>query len=99
MHEIYFFDISKNISLNIFNKIPELKDSVKSGIKDNLFLVKDNKVKSSFFAGNLELEYPYFECLVPKNDRIEFFLEGKGKAVEVIPGCEQLECTLLWISS
>lgn len=91
--KIYFFDLDKDINVDIFNKLPIMKDSLESGVKKNLFLVKDDEVKRSFYSGNLELSYPYFECLVPQNERINFFLEGRGRAVEVIPGCNQIECS------
>ena len=85
--------MSKNINPDVFNKFPLIQDSIASNLNKNVFLVKGDEVKRSFFSGNLELSYPYFECLIPMNERIDFFLEGKGRAVEVIPGCEQAECS------
>src|SRR3989338_11145593 len=32
--EIYFFNLGKNISLDTFNRIPLLKDSLQSGVKN-----------------------------------------------------------------
>ena len=85
--------MSKNINLDIFDKFPLIQDSIASKLNKNVFLVKGDEVKRSLYSGNLELSYPYFECLMPMNERIDFFLEGKGRAVEVIPGCEQAECS------
>ena len=85
--------MSKNINLDIFDKFPLIQDSIASNLNKNVFLVKGDEVKRSLYSGNLELSYPYFECLMPMNERIDFFLEGKGRAVEVIPGCEQAECS------
>src|SRR3989338_4348730 len=91
--EIYFVDLSKDINPDIFDKFPLIQDSIASNPNKNVFLVKGDEVKRSLYSGNLELSYPYFECLMPMNERIDFFLEGKGRAVEVIPGCEQAECS------
>ncbi len=91
--EVYFVDLDKEVNLEVFNKLPIIKDSLQSGIEDNLFLVKDNEVKRSFFVGNLNIGYPYYKCLKPRNERINFFLEGAGGAVDIIPGCMQPECT------
>src|SRR3989344_4668884 len=90
---IYFVDLEKEINLNAFDNLPVIKDMLRSGFKRNLFLVKENELKGSFYASNFELGYPYFKCLAPWNDKINFFLEGRGAAVDIIPGCSQPECT------
>src|SRR3990167_1337315 len=63
---IYFFDLTKEVSPENFRDVPILMDAVQSKSNDNVFVVKDNEVKSSFYAGNMELLYPYYTCFKPK---------------------------------
>ena len=91
--KIYFIELDKDVPLSIFNKLPIIKDSLKSKVKKNVFLVKNNKLVRSFYAGNLDFEYPYYTCLIPRSNEINFFLEGRGLKVKIIPGCAQPECT------
>tara|TARA_Y100000031_G_C8248733_1_gene399447 strand:+ start:1724 stop:3724 length:2001 start_codon:yes stop_codon:yes gene_type:complete len=91
--EIYFFDLSKDIDLDFLKHLPLLRDSVKSKAEKNIFLVKDNEVVSSFYAGNLDIQYPNYICFLPKFEKLNFFVEGKGRAASVFAGCFQPECT------
>ncbi len=90
--KIYFFDLSKKIDAEKFDDLPLIKDTLKSG-GNNLFLVKGKEVKRSFYAGNLEIEEPYYLCFVPKLERISFFVEGAGKSVKIIKAEGQPLCT------
>lgn len=91
--EIYFFDLSRDINLDFLGHLPLLKDSVESKAEKNVFLVKDNKLMDSFYAGNLDIDFPNYICFLPKSGKINFFLEGKGTKAAVFPGCLQPECT------
>lgn len=91
---IYFFDLNRNINPDDFKDIPILADSVKSR-SNNVFLVKDGKVKRSFYAGNLEMAYPYNICFAPKFDKISFFIESAGKSAKIASSCSQPECTFI----
>ncbi|TSC64212.1 MAG: hypothetical protein G01um101493_195, partial [Microgenomates group bacterium Gr01-1014_93] len=93
--KIYFFDLNKKINPEDFREIPIIKDTLKSGGNSNVFLVRGGEVKRSFYAGNLEMVYPYNICFVPKFDRISFFIEGAGKSVKVASACDQPECTFI----
>lgn len=93
--KIYFIDLDKEVPLDIFNKLPIIKDSLKSKVKKNVFLVKDNKILRSFYAGNLDFEYPYHTCFIPRSNKIYFFIESMGLKVKIIPGCTQPECTYI----
>ncbi|MBI2208484.1 DUF4215 domain-containing protein [Candidatus Woesearchaeota archaeon] len=93
--EIYFFDLSKDINLDFLNYLPLLKDSVESKAEKNVFLVKDNELMGSFYAGNLDIGFPNYICFLPKSGKINFFLEGKGTEAAVFPGCLQPECTYI----
>jgi len=93
--EIYFFDLSKDISLNFLNHIPLLKDSVQTKAQKNVFIVKDDEILSSFYAGSLRVGFPDYACLLPKFDKVGFFVEGKGAEVSFHTGCYQPECTYI----
>ncbi len=93
--EILFIDLEQSRDLSVFDKYPLIKDSLKSGIKKNVFVMKDSALISSFYAGNLEFAFPYYSCLIPKNNQVSFFIEGKGIKANLIPGCSQSECTII----
>lgn len=93
--EIYFFDLNKDINLDFIKDLPLIKDSLQSGINENIFLVKDDKVIGSFDAGNLNIGYPNYICFLPRAEKINFFVEGKGTAVSVFSACLQPECTFI----
>ena len=91
--EIYFFDLKKEINAEPFKEMPFLADSLESGVRENVFLVKDDEIIDSFYAGNISMEYPNYICFLPKFGNINFFLEGKGRNVNIYSGCFQPECT------
>ena len=89
--QVYLFDRSKKIDTEKFNSIPILMDSLKTGGNGNLFIVKDDDVLRSFYAGNMQINSTYL-CLKPRNGKILFFIEGAGKSVNVVPADEQPLC-------
>ncbi|MBI2660466.1 hypothetical protein HYX07_04860 [Candidatus Woesearchaeota archaeon] len=92
---IYFFDLNRNINPEDFKEVPIIKDTLKNSGGSNVFIVKNDDVKRSFYAGNLEMVYPYHICFVPKFGKISFFLEGAGKSAKVASACSQPECTFI----
>lgn len=95
---IYFFDLSKKINPNDFRGFPLIMDSLKTGSSNNVFLVREDEVKRSFYAGSLELLYPYNICFTPKFGKISFFAEGTGKSAKIAGECSQPECTFIPIN-
>ena len=91
--EIYFFDLDQNPNTEFIREIPLLSDSLESGVNKNVFLMKNDEIIDSFYAGDLNIEYPNYICFLPKFGNINYFLEGKGTSVGVYPGCLQPECT------
>ena len=77
----------------VFKSYPEISHSIENNAGDNVFIIKDNEVIKSFNAGSLDFIYPYHSCMIPRSDKIDFFLEGLGKRATVIPGCSQPDCT------
>ncbi len=92
--QIYFFDLNNDADAEMLNEMPIMKENLKTK-SDNVFLVKSNDIKSSFYAGNFEIAYPHFICFIPKSDKISYFLEGSVNSVFVTSATEQPECT--WI--
>lgn len=93
--QIYFFGNDKVTEPEIFKDIPLIKDSLKSGSQNNIFLVNEGKVKRAFYAGSLEMAYPYYICFMPKSGKISFFAEGAGKSARIAAACNQPECTFI----
>ncbi|MBI2658747.1 hypothetical protein HYX05_01430 [Candidatus Woesearchaeota archaeon] len=92
---IYFFDLNKTINPENFKSIPIIKDTLKSKGNNNIFLVKNGEVIRSFYAGNLDMVYPYHICFIPKFDSISFFIEGAGSSAKIAGSCDQPECTFI----
>ena len=91
--EIYFFDLDKSSNIVFVREIPLLSDSLGSGVKKNIFVMKNDEIIDSFYAGDLDIEDPHYICFLPKFGNINFFLEGKGTSVRVRPGDLQPVCT------
>ncbi|MCH8003151.1 MAG: hypothetical protein IH934_00835 [Nanoarchaeota archaeon] len=94
-NEILFFDLNQRdkIISSLTNLNPLIIDSIKSKVEKNVFVVRNNKILSSFYAGNLDIEFPNYICFLPKFEKIDFIVEGKGTSVSVVGGCLQPECT------
>ncbi|MBI2652888.1 hypothetical protein HYX00_05465 [Candidatus Woesearchaeota archaeon] len=60
---------------------PIIKDSIKSNIGKNVFLV-EKIAKESFYAGNISVDGDVL-CIDAKNNKISLRLEGKGNHVRV----------------
>ena len=90
--QLYLFDLNKNIDPEIFKDVPIIKDTLKNKGNYNVFLVKDHKVKSIAYAGNLEIENPYYLCLVPKHESVSVYGEGAGRSIKIIKYEDQPEC-------
>ena len=91
--EIYFFDLGKETDTENFNETPVMQDSLKSR-SNNVFLVKENEVKHSFYAGNMEIDNGYI-CFMPQFEKISFYVEGTGKSARISATDNQPECTLV----
>jgi len=94
-NEILFFDLNQRdkIITSLTNLNPIITDSIKSKVEKNVFVVRNSKILSSFYAGNLDIEFPNYICFLPKSGKIDFIVEGKGTSVSVVGGCLQPECT------
>lgn len=89
---IYLFDLSRKIGLENFNKVPVMKDSLNTSRNHNIFLVRENKVIDSFYSGNLEIDMPYYFCLLAMNEKMGFFAEGAANAAKITLPVEQAQC-------
>ncbi len=89
--EVYFVDTKKAKPEYFAN--PLIKDVIESKTEKNVFVVKDGKIESSFNAGDLQMAYPGYSCMVPRSGKVDTFAEGKRGGVDIIPGCYQVECT------
>jgi len=92
---VYFFDLEADINLEFLSHLPLIRDSVSSKAENNVFVVKDDIILSSFYAGNLDISFPNHICFLPKFEKINFFIEGMGQKVSVVSGCLQPECTYI----
>ena len=93
VEQILLFDHTKEINEDFFSDMPILEEAVKNKTRDNVYLIKNSDIASSFYAGNLDMQNPYYICFVPKFEKIAFSIEGKGTSVAVEADPNQPECT------
>lgn len=91
--KIFIFNLNKNINPNLFDGIPIIKDSLSSGTSNNVFLIKDEKVISLFYAGDMEIDEPYYICFNGVDGSIGFFVEGLSASVKIAIAPEQKLCS------
>ena len=70
-----------------------LKKLLKTRQGTTFILSKTATSLPSFYAGNLDMQNPYYICFVPKFEKIAFSIEGKGTSVAVEADPNQPECT------
>jgi len=78
--ELCLFDLEKKDA--IFKNLPEgfnplIIDSIRNNIKKNAF-VWGNNIFEPFYAGEIEINEPYFQCLKPIAGKVSFVIEGLG---------------------
>lgn len=94
----YFVNLNKKnemLSSKSLDSEPPIKDEVESDTGNNFFIMNGPKIVSATKLPGLSLDYPYNLCFDTKSSRaVKIEMEGRGGAgVNVIPYCEQLECT------
>ncbi len=83
INQVYILDLTKNIDPGNFNDTPIIKDSIKTKGDNNVFLVKNGEIKHLFYAGNFDIEEPYYMCLATKFEMVSFFVENAGRSIKV----------------
>jgi hypothetical protein len=81
--EICLVDIGK-VDSNLLGNHPLIKDSVESGVKQNVFLSGRDRFKSFYIEG-LQLSFPYFSCATPTESGVELQFESAGDKSIVTP--------------
>ena len=79
--ELCLVDLDKNKKNNILqnNELnPLIKDSIKSDVNKNAFIIGDS-IFEAYFIGDIEIDKdPYFICLKPVAGKVDFVIEGLG---------------------
>ena len=91
--EVYFVD-SDEVKETYFAN-PFIRESIESKSEANVFLIKDGQVKESFNMGELDFPFPGYTCMESAGSSFEFFAQGKGRGLSLVPGCYQKDCTLI----
>ncbi|MBW2975262.1 hypothetical protein KY366_06090 [Candidatus Woesearchaeota archaeon] len=93
--KVYFVDLKKDND-RLFRSLsdyPLIRDAIEDSTRQNAFLVKDDKVVSSFYAGNIELEKPYFLCSETSRKDLGLYLGGTGSSAALVNKECQYDCT------
>ncbi|MBI2131182.1 hypothetical protein HYU10_05455, partial [Candidatus Woesearchaeota archaeon] len=95
----YFVNLNKiKDDANAYKALDEeplIKNEVDSSTGNNFFIMNGQKMVSAAKLDGLSLDYPYNLCFDTKSSRtVSIEMIGRGRdGVNVIPYCEQLECT------
>ena len=90
--KIYFIDISKEMDDDFIDDFPIMGDSVESGAKENMFLMKDGEIVNNFYIGEISIVPPYYNCFKPAGDQIEMLLQGEDGKVLITHLMERYSC-------
>ncbi len=95
---IYFVDLSAfatlgDESLELLEEYAEMEDSVRSGAKKNVFLIKNNEIIDTFEMGDLNIGPPYYDCYITKTGILDIYLEGKKGEAGILKKDEKFDCT------
>ncbi|MBW2989102.1 hypothetical protein KY358_02155 [Candidatus Woesearchaeota archaeon] len=80
--ELCFVDLQDVDTSYILEK-PLIKDSVTSGINENIFLIGKGRIENIFVEGLALTNFPYFVCLRPNSGRIKLKIEGSGDKASI----------------
>jgi hypothetical protein len=87
IEELCLLDLTKREQISGVGH-PLIKDSIKSGVNRNGFILGGSTFES-FFIGNSEVEFPYFVCFKKQQGKIEFTIEGKGDRALILTHTEK----------
>ena len=85
IEKIYLVDTSLYVGPDELDNYPEIIGSVIGGAKNNLFLLKGERLKQAFYIGELNLLDPYYVCVKPRDGIFELYLKGLKTGVEIQP--------------
>lgn len=84
---------AQNANVNLIGQINNLllKDLIESGSSTNAFIMINDEVEQ-FDAGNIELAYPYYNCMDVEDGQIKYVIKGKGDHTLLVPIPTLSEC-------
>ena len=93
--KLLLLDLDKTATLDVssHNFLPVIKNSINARQKVNAFIIKDNEVVRSFFAGPLELSNPPYTCVRMRSDKAKVTYRGRGTGLQVDPSDYRYSCT------
>ena len=80
--DVCFIHTHPYMPTDINSDYPIMDDSVESGAKKNVFLIKDNTVEESFFIGAIALT-ENFKCFDVVANKIKVKFEGAGNHAKI----------------
>ena len=80
VEKIFFVDLEKDSTTltKSLTEYPMLQDAIASNTEQNVFMIKKGGVVESFYAGDIELQKPYYVCSDTTNSGLDLYLGGKG---------------------
>lgn len=84
--QLCMFDLEKKDA--IFENLPEgfnplIIDSIRNNVRKNAF-VWGNGIFEPFYAGEIEINDPHFQCLKPIAGKVSFVIEGLGNRTLIL---------------
>jgi len=95
VEKVYFVDLDKDTTKlsTSLTEYPLLQDAIASNTGQNVFLIKEDQVVESFYAGDIELQKPYYVCSETDKRDLDLYLGGRGTSTEVINKECAFDCT------
>ncbi len=84
--ELCLFDLEKKDEILADERLgqyPLIKDSLESNSKKNVFLTSPS-IFEPLYAGDIDINEPYFYCFKPIAGKVSFVIEGKGNRTLVL---------------
>ncbi len=82
VERVYILDLSGDIPLSDFDKVLLMRDSIRSGVGYNVYMVKDNAILGSFEVKGIKISDPAYRCFANAgNSRMYMGLKSDGKSV------------------
>ena len=89
--EIYLVDNGQAVP-EMFDSKPEIADGIASKSATNIYIYSQGRLKDSFSANSLSINFPHYACVNAAENKFSFILQGSVGGVDAKQDNEQLGC-------
>ncbi len=96
--KVYFIDTTKQADSSLLKSAPLIRDSIEDDTGENVFLTNKADLEGTFTTGTIEIGYPHYLCMKPRNGRVSLFVKSLGNRSLLTQGCNVADCTEIPVS-